>query len=239
MREIYNRLFKVAGWFSPLAKPAGWFYKSAFDTDTHVINLAATEGADTAAFELATVAVVDLVATEGRDAALFEVATVTVLDLAATEGQDTAAFEITVTNEVVINLNATEGQDTAHFEVNNGQVIPPVIATGPFLGGPIRQPKEAVHLTLRAAEGQDRAQFQITVLAKAKIFPDPAPVPVPLEPVNEIRSLAYIDDPSPKLVPPPVGARMLTRERADWGRGSATVTDWIVYDNDALMALED
>lgn len=118
---------------------AGNFVLAATESaDTAAFNvqegfqLAATEAADTAAVALVEGANLDLAATEGPDVAAFVLGDT--LALAATEAEDVAAFNVELT-AVDIDLAASEEPDTAAFEMAAVAVAVPVTPAAPLGSG--------------------------------------------------------------------------------------------------------
>ena len=177
--------------------------------------LAATEGADSAAFSgVSTFGVAGtLAATEGADAAAFSgtvgAAPITGT-LAATEGADTALFAGSVAGAVTGTLAATEGADGASFTGIGGIVIPSAKGAGGVgVGGKarkrrrtivrideqefeVRSKEEALALLKKAREtAKEAAKAQASEIvaakpAKAKGAPQKAAAAMPLLAVPDV-----------------------------------------------------
>lgn len=159
----------------------------------------------------------------------------TSFDFIATEAPDTAAFDLT-TNTLFVDFIANEAPDTALFEIFTTSPIsvpipPKRFGLGPFLQQ--RPDRQIIEFEFAANEAPDIALFRIEVLEEL-----PAP---PLAPA----SLPEFSTP-PKVelstgeVSPPVEAVLVSfsaLEKADGIKIDVDVTDWIAYDNEALLML--
>lgn len=259
MRDIFKPVFKLAGWFSPYLKAPAWFHRSflgaegtsfdfianeepdtaAFDLTTIVsLDFAATEVPDTAAFDLTTTIVINFSATEVPDTAAFDLTTIVVLDFSATEAADTADFEVEVVPEegtLFVDFIANEAPDTALFEIFITSPIsvpipPKRFGLGPFLQRPERQ---IIEFEFAANEAPDIALFRIEVLEELPA-PPLAPASLPEFSIPPKVELSTGEVPLPVVA---VLASFSALEKADGIKADVDVTDWIAYDNEALLML--
>lgn len=240
MRNIFDRLYRLRGWFSPLLDGPGWFEEKLAPLDIIDLVLDATEEQDTASFDVSIsrdLIDVEFDAMEGQDQALFIVEVIDAVifvDLDATEGQDEVLFDVQIIADgvVLVELDATEGQDTALFIIENGEAQVTNRGLGGFLGGT----RGYVLVELNATEGQDTAHFDIEVLEALPVPPAPPLVPASLPEPHVFLPIEL----STREVPLPVVAvlaNLFAQEGADGMTAEADVTDWIAYDNEALMTL--
>lgn len=192
MRNIYEPLNRLRGWFSPLLDLPAWFSAPLVTDEVVHVFMEATEEPD--------------------------------------------IVGVTVTTVVTLDVLCTEGVDTCTAHVTTGpEVQPPaVMASGPYLGS--RRPREPVQAWLVANEGRDRASVRVSISAgQREPPPEPSPTLVPVAPAA-VPEPASPPQPEPVPAKVPVLMAMRVSEQADSATGTVHLTDWITYDNEALLS---